>query len=107
MPKIDPNEDCPCGSGRVFKDCHGLKVRQFTTPPITEEVELKVISEPPSGTVSVFEHVGGDTILFRGAECSIAMVCGKCKSHLVVGVPRQNIQGIVLKCSKCGSYNRT
>ena len=25
MAKIEPNEQCPCGSGRPFKECHGPK----------------------------------------------------------------------------------
>jgi hypothetical protein len=107
MAKIDPNEDCPCGSGQLFKDCHGPKVKKTTTPTITKEVKLQVIPEPDPETASVFHQAGEGTIFFRGTECGTAMVCGKCGSHLAVGMPRSNITGIVLRCNNCGSYNLT
>ena len=107
MVKIDPNEDCPCESGQLFKNCHGPKVKKFTTPAITEEIKLLVIPEPDPGTTSVIHFGGEGTIVFRGQECGTAMVCGQCKSHLTVGIPRPNITGVVLLCNKCGSFNIT
>ena len=107
MAKIAPNEGCPCGSGQLFKDCHGPKVRTSTTPTITDEIELKVIPEPDPGTASVFLCTGEGTVVIRGTECGTAMVCGQCKSHLTVGIPRTSITGIVLRCNNCGSFNLT
>jgi preprotein translocase subunit SecA len=25
LPIVDPNDKCPCGSGRKYKNCHGRK----------------------------------------------------------------------------------
>ncbi len=107
MAKIDPNEDCPCGSGQLFKNCHAPKVKKITTPTTTEEIELRVIPEPDPETASVFHFTGEGTVCFRGTECGTAMVCGQCKSHLTVGIPRPSVTGIVLRCNNCGSFNLT
>lgn len=107
MAKIDPNETCPCGSGKLFKECHGPKVRQPVTPDITQEIPLKVIPEPDPDARSVFIYEGEGTIVFRGFEVGLALCCGQCKSHLVIGLKREQIQNVVLKCNACGAYNET
>jgi hypothetical protein len=105
MAKIDPDEQCPCQSGLQFKDCHGPKVKKPITPDIVRELSLKVIPEPDPDTRSVFIFTGDGTIAFRGFDVGLALVCGGCKSHLVVGIPRENINGVVIKCNKCGKFN--
>lgn len=105
MAKIDPNEPCPCESGLLFKECHGPKIKQPKAPNITQTNTLKVISEPDPNTRSVFIYDGEGTVAFRGYQVGLALVCGSCKSHLVVGISRENIQNIVIRCKKCGSYN--
>jgi len=105
MAKIDPNESCPCGSGKLFKECHGPRVITPMTPEITQEVKLKVIPEPDPNSRSVFVYDGEGTIAFRGFDVGLALCCGQCNSHLIVGIKRENIQNIVLRCKKCGAYN--
>jgi len=105
MAKIDPDEQCPCGSGKLFKECHGPKVKKQVTPDITKELKLKVIPEPDPDTRSVFIYNGEGTIAFRGFEVGLALTCGQCNSHLVVGVRRENIKNIVIKCNNCGAFN--
>lgn len=105
MAKIDPYEQCPCGSGKLFKECHGPKVKQQVTPEITQEIKLKVIPEPDPDTRSVFIYNGEGTIAFRGFDVGLALTCGQCNSHLVVGIPRENVRNIVLKCNSCGAFN--
>ncbi|MEX6062092.1 SEC-C metal-binding domain-containing protein [Providencia hangzhouensis] len=107
MAKIEPSELCPCESGLIFKDCHGLKVKRPKRTKIEQTVTLKVIPEPDPETRSIFEYTGEGTVLFQGGANDIALVCGFCQSHLVEGVPRENIQNIVIICKKCGSYNET
>lgn len=107
MGKIHPQEQCPCESGRLFKDCHGPKVRKFLTPEITEFYKLVVIPKPAHNTASIFEYTGKGTVVFRGNEVGLALICGNCLSHLTEGIPRQNIQNIVLRCNGCGEYNET
>lgn len=105
MANIDPIEPCPCGSGMLFKDCHGPKVKTPVTPNITQEDVLSVIPEPDPNTRAVFVYSGEGTIIFRGFEVGLALCCGQCKSHLVVGMKRKQIQNIVLRCKGCGAYN--
>lgn len=105
MAKIDPNEPCPCESGLLFKECHGPKVKQPEAPKITQTISLKVIPEPDPNTRSVFIYDGEGTVAFTGYQVGLALVCGSCKSHLVVGILRENIQNIVIRCKNCGSYN--
>jgi|SRR2546427_9313165 SEC-C motif-containing protein len=105
MAQIDPNELCPCGSGRLFKDCHGPKVKIPITPSIIEEIALRIIPEPDPNTRAVLIYGGEGTIAFRGFDVGLALCCGQCKSHLVVGMEREQIQNIVLKCKGCGAYN--
>jgi hypothetical protein len=107
MAKIDLNEPCPCGSGFLFKACHGPKVRTQKIPEITEHIPLAVISEPDPGSRAIFEKTGEGTVLFQGFETGIALVCGKCQASLAAGLNRSQIHGIVLRCKNCGSFNET
>lgn len=107
MAKIDPDESCPCESGLKFRSCHGPKVESFKMPEITSSIALKVIPKPPHNTASVFERTGEGTLVFSGSTVGLSMNCGECGSQLVVGIPRENINKIVLKCNKCGKYNAT
>jgi hypothetical protein len=105
MAKIDPNEPCPCESGLLFNECHGPKVKKPKVPNITQTSILKVIPEPDPDTRTVFIYDGEGTVVFTGYQVGLALACGSCHSHLVVGMPRENIQNIVIRCKKCGSYN--
>ncbi len=107
MAKIDPDEPCPCGSGLLFKDCHGPKVKNSPPPEITQIKLLKVIPEPDPDTRAVFIYEGEGTVAFNGNEIGLAMACGDCQSHLVVGISENKIQNIVIRCKKCGAYNET
>lgn len=105
MAKIDPDELCPCGSRKLFKDCHGPKVKEPVTPEITQEIRLKLIPEPDPNTRSVFIYDGEGSVAFRGTDIGLALCCGQCGSHLTEGIRRENIRNVVLKCNKCGKYN--
>lgn len=105
MAKIDPNEPCPCDSGLLFKDCHGPRVKKSQVPEITQTSILRVIPEPDPDTRAVFIYNGEGTVAFTGYQVGLALTCGSCQSHLAVGIPRENIQNIVIRCKKCGSYN--
>lgn len=105
MAKIDPNEPYPCESGLLFKECHGPKVKKPRVPIITQTSALKVIPEPDPNTRAVFIYQGEGTVIFTGYQVGLALVCGSCKSHLVEGMPKGNIQNIVIRCKNCGSYN--
>lgn len=105
MAKISPDESCPCGSGALFKDCHGPKVRVPTPPEIKERLPLKVIPEPDPNTRTVFEKGGADPKFFQSFHTNIALVCGSCSSVLAAGMRREDIQNIVLRCNQCQSFN--
>lgn len=105
MAKISPDEPCPCGSGALFRDCHGPKVRIQVPPEITERVSLAVIPEPDPNTRTVFEKTGEGTSFIQGFQTGLALVCGNCSSVLAAGIHRQQIRNVVLRCKQCGAYN--
>jgi hypothetical protein len=106
MPKIRDDEQCPCGSGKLFRDCHGRLVAQTRVPArITTHVPLAVIPEPDPNSAAVFEKTGEGTILFQGLESEISQDCGTCGAPLIVGLELGQVQGIVVKCSSCKSFN--
>lgn len=107
MAKIDPNEPCPCDSGLLFKECHEPSIKQPEVPTITKTILLNTIPEPDPHTRSVIIKRGVGTIIFKGYSIGLALVCGSCKSHLVVGIPRAAIENIVMRCNACGSYNES
>src|SRR5688572_4883549 len=106
MPKISDDEPCPCGSGQLFRDCHGPRIAQQQAPPsVTIHVSLQVVPEPDPGSAAVFEHTGEGSILFQGVETGVSQDCGSCGAPLIVGLTIDQVQNIVLKCSICGAYN--
>ena len=107
MARIDPDEPCPCGSRKLFKNCHGPSVRTNTPPEILQRIALPVIAEPDPNTRTVFEKTGEGTILFQGFETSTALVCGTCAAVLVAGLHRDQLTRLVLRCKLCGSFNET
>jgi hypothetical protein len=107
MAKIDPNEPCPCGSGKTFGDCHGPRVITNRPIVISQRIPLKVIPEPDPGSRSVFIQNGKESIVFSGRETEISLDCGQCGASLVVGLKQDQIRNIVLKCNQCGAFNDT
>jgi predicted RNA-binding Zn-ribbon protein involved in translation (DUF1610 family) len=107
MAKIDPNEPCPCGSGKLFLECHEPLVIANRPIIINKRIPLKVISEPDPDTRSVFMKMGEGTIVFRAFANETALTCGKCGEALVVGMERNQVQNLVIKCNDCGSFNDT
>lgn len=105
MTKIDPNELCPCESGLLFKECHEPKIKRPEVPEIKETITLEVIPEPDPDTRTVFIYQGEGTVAITGYEVGLALLCGGCKSQLVIGVPKVNIHNIVIRCNGCGAYN--
>ena len=106
MAQIDPAEPCPCGSGKTFGTCHGPRVRKGP-PLITEHLRLTVIAEPDPQTRVVFEHSGQGTVFFQGEAVGLSLDCGHCGAPLVEGLYREQVRGIVLRCSACGAHNDT
>lgn len=105
MAKISPEEPCPCGSGALFKECHGPRVRNLTPPDIKQRIQLAVIPEPDPDTRTVFEKTGEGTVLFQGFDTELGLVCGTCAAVLAAGLQREQLRAIVLRCKNCGSYN--
>lgn len=107
MAKIDPDELCPCGSGKVYRDCHLPSVNENRSPAITDHLRLVVIPEPDPGMRPVFIFSGKGTVIMRGTETGLSMDCGRCGAPLVTGVRRTQFQGVVFKCNSCGAFNDT
>lgn len=107
MAKITQDELCPCGSGSLFRNCHGPKVRTWTPPEIKQRIVLTVIAEPDPNTRTVFEKANEGTIYWQGSATNIGLVCGTCAAVLVAGMRREQIVNIVLRCKQCGAFNET
>jgi hypothetical protein len=105
--KIDPKEPCPCGSGKVYAECHASRAISQKQPAVSQVVKLQVIPEPDSNTRAVFVKTGEGTVIFQGFETGIAQSCGRCNAQLIVGLRLGQVQNIVLRCSACGSFNET
>jgi hypothetical protein len=106
MAKIDPEEACPCGSGRVFAECHQPLI-VTVEPMVTEWSTLRVVPEPDPGTVPVFKRTDEGTIFFKGAETGLAQCCGKCGEPLIVGLAPSAVGRLIFQCNNCGSFNST
>lgn len=105
---IDFSEDCPCGSGMTFGECHAPKVKSADCPKITMSTPLQVIPEPEPNTMTVLHLTDKEkTVVIRGPDVGLAMTCGKCGAHLVEGWYPSQIQEIAIICNGCGSYNLT
>jgi hypothetical protein len=104
--RIDPDEPCPCGSGRSFRDCHEPLIEPGPEG-LLAATPLNVISEPDPGTRAVFEMIGDDPLLMRGTDGPIALTCGACHTALVIGVETVRLKNIVIRCANCGSFNET
>lgn|GEM_PF-1673236 len=107
MAQIKLDEPCPCGSGKLYRDCHIASLRQQVTPDITQHLSLSVIPEPDPGSRAVFIYNGAGTVVMRGAEVGLSIDCGKCAAPLIVGVPVQRLQSLVIRCKACGAFNDT
>ena len=105
--KIAPQEACPCGSGKLFKDCHGPRVRQPRELKIERRLPLTVIPEPDPNTRSVFQLSGAGTVFIRGTDGVDTLVCGQCGADLAIGIDASQVRGIVFQCNDCKSFNDT
>jgi hypothetical protein len=107
--KIKASEPCPCGSGATYGDCHDrTRSEALTAVSDLEHLSLRLIPPPDPGVRSVFEKAGGtDSILFAGVSGRLSLDCGSCSAPLATRVERDQFAAIVLRCTKCGSYNDT
>ena len=51
--------------------------------------------------------IGPDTVVARGeaGPGSVTYTCGVCHAPLAVGVLPDSLQGVVLRCVRCRTYN--
>ena len=68
-----------------------------------------VIPEPEPNTRAVFVFAGPPGVPFMVGDPpgNVVMDCGSCGNVLTDGVGVEQLQGIVIKCPKCGSFNDT
>jgi len=105
MSKILDSDRCPCSSGKVYGECHGLTNNEKKKVVINKLIALSVIPEPEPGARSVFCRTGDGTVAFNAFESDVALVCGRCGAHLTEGIPSGGISNIVLTCNACGGFN--
>jgi hypothetical protein len=81
--KLIDEEPCPCGSGKLYGNCHKMVLRTLTTATDLSHVPLAVIPEPDPNTKAVFKKNGTGTTFFsdpRGGATHltadhVALVC--------------------------------
>jgi predicted RNA-binding Zn-ribbon protein involved in translation (DUF1610 family) len=105
MVKIKDSEPCPCGSGKLFGECHGPRILARKSVDVSRVVNLNVIPEPDPDTRAVFEKIGAGSVVLHSHETSVAHCCGNCGSHLAEGIDISRFSNIVIKCNHCGSFN--
>lgn len=106
MVKILEDEACPCGSGRLYQDCHIALRMPATSPPATEKINCIVIPEPFPNSRQVSKRVGSNKGPFWiGQNNAPSYHCGKCETTLVTGMPFYFIKDAVFCCPECSSYN--
>ncbi len=66
---------------------------------------LKVIPEPAEGTRAIIAAPTAPAI--KGPDSENDAQCGQCGTALIVGIPIENIQGMVIRCPQCGAHNVT
>lgn len=58
---LQPEVMCPCGSGKLFKDCHGRSaVAQESPAPITPKPVIPIVSKPVERTWKVGDYYNVD-----------------------------------------------
>jgi hypothetical protein len=107
MSVIDPNEPCPCGSGKTYAECHQPLQTKKRPSAIIERIRLKVIPEPEPKTRAILNYTGEGTIVIMAYHSEISFDCGKCGAPLIVGMLPEQVVNIVIKCNGCGSFNDT
>lgn len=71
-------------------------------------IRLHVIPEPAPRTRSVINRQGEGTVIFRSDQGpNTTLVCGKCAAPLAERMLVNQLQGMVLRCNQCGSYNES
>ena len=107
--KIRTSDPCPCGSGKTFGECHDvLRKQKETREADLLHIALTVIPPPDPGMRAVFELASGSQgLLMTGVSGRHSLDCGNCSAPLAIRMDRNQLQGIVLRCSRCGRYNDT
>jgi hypothetical protein len=67
------------------------------------KIIMKVIPEPASNTRTIVESFSANPVL--EGESANQYVCGACGEVLIDHVPHDEIQNIVVRCSKCKAFN--
>ena len=107
MSKISDDEFCPCGSGRLYKDCHIRFRLSIASPPTKQKIACLVVPEPAPDTRTVFKKLteNDGTVFFAGMSDEASFHCGQCGVPLATGVAKDSIENIVLQCNICKSLN--
>ena len=106
--KLDDEEPCPCGSGKLYGKCHKVMLRTTATVANLSHLLLNVIPEPDPNTRTVYEKmIGTGTTFFTDNQGHFSLDCGACGAPLAIVSDRQQVTRIVLRCTACGEFNDT
>lgn len=105
--KLVDDDPCPCGSGKLYSECHKAMLRTKIPSVGLSHIPLSVIPEPDPNTRTVFEHTDTKTLFFFDPTGRYSLDCGSCGATLLVVSDRQQVSNIVLRCRSCGEFNDT
>ncbi len=66
--------------------------------------KMKVISEPGADNRTVLLPTPAKTPVIRGSG-SVSHACGECEARLIENISAGQLQGIVVRCPECGTFN--
>ena len=66
--------------------------------------KLKVTPEPETGTRTVLLPTPAKTPVIRGSG-DVSHACGECEARLIENISAGQLQGIVIRCPECGTFN--
>jgi predicted RNA-binding Zn-ribbon protein involved in translation (DUF1610 family) len=75
---------------------------QGAETPMTRR--MKVIPEPKAGTRSVLLPTPAKVPVMRGSG-DVSHACGECEAHLIENISAGQLQGLVVCCPECGTFN--
>jgi hypothetical protein len=103
--KIQDAEQCPCRSGLRFGECHGKRIKERQAA--MRHYRMTVIPESQAGSRDVLHlftaHAEGTDF---GGGMDI-LDCGSCGSPLMIGVDRNMMKRLPIRCLTCLAVNET
>ena len=73
----------------------------------TVRIPLEVVPPPESEETLLIAPKGRGNVIRGGSDVGLILECGSCAYALSEGVRAAQLDGLILRCSNCGAFNRT